>query len=381
MAVSMTRSPLGTTGAGIRSTAVRVALVCPYSLSLPGGVQGQVLALGRALRLLGHQVRVLGPCDGPPPDVGVTPLGNCIPTAINGSMAPVAPDPSCVLRTLHALRDETFDVLHLHEPLSPGPTLTSLVMGSVPMVGTFHAAGSSAPYRWLRPLARWLALRLAVRCAVSEDARALASASIGGEYVMVNNGIEIERFAKVDPWPTEAPTVLFVSRHESRKGLEVLLDALQRLPAELRVWVASDGPETPRLRARTAGDKRVEWLGRISDEEKARRLRGADVLCAPSLYGESFGMVLLEAMAARTPIVASDLTGYRKMSDDGAAALLVPPGDAAALAAALGKVLREPSTAASLSAAGDARAHEFSMDRLAESYLELYDTASRRPRP
>ena len=355
---------------------MRVGLVCPYSLSLPGGVQGQVLALGRALRGLGHQVRVLGPCDGPPPDVSVTPLGSCIPTAVNGSLAPVAPDPSCVMRTLHVLWDEGFDVLHLHEPLSPGPTLTSLVMASAPLVGTFHAAGRGGPYQWLRPLARWLAPRLDVRAAVSEDARALAAAAIGGEYLILENAIEIERVAKADPWPTAGPTVLFLSRHESRKGLAVLLEAFRELPADVRLWVASSGPETTRLKATTAADRRIEWLGRIGDEEKLRRLRGADVLCAPSLYGESFGMVLLEAMAARTPIVASDLPGYRKMAVDGEAALLVPPRDAPALAAALARVLQEPSTAARLVAAGEARAEALSMDRLAERYVELYQSVA-----
>ena len=374
-----------------------MAVVCPYSLSLPGGVQGQVLALARALRGLGHTVRVLGPCDGPPPEPGITALGNCVPTAANGSVAPIAPDPSCALRTISALHAEQFDVVHLHEPLAPGPTLTSVVLGSSPIVGTFHAAGVSAAYQWLRPLTCWLAQRLTVRCAVSEDARALAAAALGGDYVMVNNGIDVETFAKATPWPTEAPTVLFVSRHESRKGLDVLLDALHRLPGDLRVWVASDGPDTARLKAAVGGDPRVEWLGRIGDDEKARRLRGADVLCAPSLHGESFGMVLLEGMAAQTPVVASDIPGYRRVAGperpservagperpservagtrEGEAALLVPPGDPVALAAALDRALGDAATARTLVAAGEVRAAEFSMDRLAERYVELYQLA------
>lgn len=367
-----------------------MALVCPYSLSLPGGVQGQVLALARALRGLGHIVRVLGPCDGPPPEPGVTPLGNCVPTAANGSVAPIAPDPSCALRTIAALRTERFDVVHLHEPLAPGPTLTSVALGSSPIVGTFHAAGVSAAYRWLRPLTCWLAQRLTVRCAVSEEARVLAAAALGGEYVMVNNGIDVAAFAKATPWPTAAPTVLFVSRHESRKGLEVLLAALDHLPADLRVWVASDGPDTARLKATTGADRRVEWLGRISDEEKASRLRGADVLCAPSLHGESFGMVLLEGMAAQTPVVGSDIPGYRRVAgpgrsseradgdDPSEAALLVPPGDPVALAQALDRALNDTLAARALVAAGEARALEFSMDRLAERYVELYVEARER---
>ena len=355
---------------------VRVGLVSPYSLSLPGGVQGQVLGLARALRAHGHQVRVLGPCDGAPPEVGITPLGNSIPTAANGSMAPVAPDPSNALRTLSALRDEHFDVIHLHEPIAPGCTVTTLVYGGAPLVGTFHAAGTSAAYRWLAPLTCWLANRLTVRCAVSEDARALAASHLGGDYVLLHNGIEVERFTKAAPWPTEGPTVLFLSRHEERKGLDVLIAALPRLPAHARVWIASDGPDTARLKAAAAGDARVEWLGRIAEDEKLRRLRGAHVLCAPSLRGESFGMILLEAMAAETPIVASDIPGYRNVvGDDEEAALLVPPGDARALGDALRIVLEDPDLGASLAAAGDARAAQFSMDHLAERYVDVYRSA------
>jgi phosphatidylinositol alpha-mannosyltransferase len=357
---------------------VRVGLVCPYSLSLPGGVQGQVRGLARSIRKLGHEARVLGPCDGPPPEVGVIPLGNTLATLANGSVAPLAPDLPCVLRTMRALEDEDFDVLHLHEPLVPGPTLTSLVLSPVPTVATFHAAGTSAAYRWLRPLARWLGRRLTVRCAVSEDAREMAERALGGEYVVLYNGIDVEWFAKATPWPTAGPTMAFVSRHEERKGLDVLLAALAHLPEDVRLWVASDGPETARLQAQVADDPRVEWLGRLTEEEKAQRIRGADVLCAPSLRGESFGMVLLEGMAARTPVVASDLPGYRNVGRHGREALLVPPGDAKALARAIIEVLEDPSLAATLVAGGEARAAEFSMDRLAERYLDLYEVARAR---
>jgi phosphatidylinositol alpha-mannosyltransferase len=280
-----------------------------------------------------------------------------------------------VLRTIRALRDEDFDVVHLHEPLAPGPTLTSVVFTSAPTIGTFHAAGTSAAYLYLRPLTRWLGRRLSIRCAVSEDARAMAARALGGDYVLVHNGIDIERFAKASPWPTEAPTVLFLSRHESRKGLEVLLDSLPHLPGDVQLWIASDGPDTARLRAKVANEARVHWLGRITEEEKAQRLRTADVLCAPSLGGESFGMVLLEGMAAHTAIVASDLPGYSNVARHEKEALLVTRGDPRALAAAIRRVLDEPQLAASLIAGGEARAAEFSMDRLADRYIELYQRA------
>jgi phosphatidylinositol alpha-mannosyltransferase len=302
----------------------------------------------------------------------VTPLGNCIPLAANGSVAPIAPDLPCALRTIRALRDEAFDVVHVHEPMVPGPPMTTGVMASAPLLGTFHAAGTSASYRYAGGPLRWLAGRLDRRCAVSEDARRLAEEHLGGTYELVFNGIEVERFSKATPWPTDAPTILFLGRHEPRKGLAVLLEAMAELPADLRLWVAGDGPETARLQGATSGDPRVEWLGRLDDDEKARRLRAADAFCAPSLHGESFGVVLLEAMAAATPIVASDLPGYRNVARPGAEAILVPPGDAGALAAALSEVLTSGRRASELVAAGELRADELSMDHLAERYLALY---------
>ena len=351
---------------------MRIGIVCPYSLTLPGGVQGQVLALARALRQQGHEVRVLGPCDGPPPDAGVTPLGDSIPTAANGSMAPIAPDPSAQLRTIRALRDERFDVVHIHEPLAPGVSQTALMFKSQPVVGTFHAAGDSAAYRWLNPVVRWLASRIDLRCAVSADARDMAVRALGGEYTLVFNGVELAPYAKASPAPTAGPTILFLGRHEPRKGLAVLLEAMGELPSGVRLWVASDGPETEVLRRRVAGDVRIEWLGRISEEEKVSRLRAADVFCAPSLGGESFGVVLLEAMAAGTPVVASDLPGYANVARADQDALLVPSGDAVALADALRRVLTDSGLSRSLIASGDGRAVSFSMDRLAEVYLDLY---------
>ena len=352
---------------------MRVGLVCPYSLTTPGGVQGQVLGLARSLRHLGHEARVLGPCDGPPPDAGVTPLGRSVPTAANGSVAPIAPDPACQLRTIRALRDEGFDVLNLHEPLVPGPCMTAILFRNAPIIGTFHAAGGSAAYRYLNWGVRQLARRLDHRCAVSVDAWQMAQEALGGDYTLLFNGIEVERFAKASPWPSDAPTIFFVGRHEPRKGLAVLLEALQSLPADVRLWIAGDGPETASLQARYSHDARVEWLGRIDDHEKASRLRGADVFCAPSLRGESFGVVLLEGMAAQTPVVASDLPGYRNVARSGADGILVPPDDAAALAAALAKVLENPTCAERLVASGRERAEEFSMDNLAARYVELYE--------
>jgi phosphatidylinositol alpha-mannosyltransferase len=352
---------------------LRIGMVCPYSLTVPGGVQGQVLGLARELRRQGHEVRVLGPCDGPPPEPFVTPLGNSLPTSANGSIAPLAPDASAALRTIRALNDEEFDVLHVHEPLVPGPPMTTLFMHPAPIVGTFHAAGRSTSYRVFKPLVvRW-AEHISRRVVVSKDALELVRSHLGGEhYRVLFNGVEVDAIAGTKPVDTERPTILFIGRLEERKGLDVLLEAMAALPDDVGLWICGDGPDGVRLRAEHGDDPRISWLGRISDAEKFARLRGADVLCAPSLHGESFGVVLVEAMAASTTVVASSLDGYRNVATDGVDALLVPPGDAAALAAALCRVLADGDLAARLHVAGWERAQRFSMTALAAAYVAIY---------
>lgn len=350
-------------------------MVCPYSLSIPGGVQAQVLGLCRELRRMGHEARVLGPCDGPPPEPFVTPLGDSLPTSANGSIAPLAPDPSASLRTFRALRDEEFDVLHIHEPLAPGPPITTLTLHVAPTVGTFHAAGRSTSYRLLGPALARLLDRLDQRVVVSKDALALVLGHLGGDaadYRVLFNGVETTEIRSATPLVSSRPAVFFLGRHEERKGLEVLLAALRLLDLDVACWVAGDGPDTARLRAEFGSDRRIEWLGRVSDPDKIARLRGASVFCAPSLHGESFGVVLIEAMAAGTPVVASALDGYRNVATDGVNALLTPPGDPAALAAALRRVLTDQALAASLVERGTLRADEFAMSTLAQHYVQIY---------
>ena len=360
---------------------MRVALVCPYSLSRPGGVQGQVLGLARALEVLGHSTLVLAPADGPVDAPGlaseVVVLGRSLALPANGSVVPVSLGPLAAARAVRVIGDNAVDLVHLHEPLAPGAGYACLLRCSQPLVGTFHRAGSSTAYRLLGPLARWAAGRLDVRCAVSPAAMTTAVDALGGTYEIVGNGVEVDRFARGPAWPTVGPTVLFVGRHERRKGLGVLLDAFARLgrgPAAT-LWVVGQGPETDELRARSAGDGRVQWLGPVDDDELAARLRGAHVLCAPSLGGESFGMVLLEAMAARTAVVASDIPGYAFVA--GAHARLVVPGAPGALAVALEAAVADAQagTGASSPDALDlafAHASTWSMTRLAERYAGIY---------
>jgi len=350
---------------------LRIGMFCPYSLTVPGGVQGQVMGLARTLRQRGHEVRVLGPCDGAPPETFVTPLGDSLPTPANGSMAPIAPDPSAALRTIRALRDEEFDLLHLHEPLSPGPNLTALTMLTAPIVATFHAAGDSASYRYLNSAARSFASRIDRRVAVSPDARELAERYLGGEYRLIPNAVPLGTYGAGESVERRR-TIFFCGRHEPRKGLDVLLRSVGALPSDVRILVASDGPQTDELKASHRDDARVEWLGRITEAEKARHLRESAVFVAPSLGGESFGVVLIEAMAAGCPVIASDIDGYRNVATDGKDALLVPPGDDVALGQAILRVLSDEALAALLGRRGLVRSGDFSMDLQAESYIDLY---------
>ena len=350
-------------------SSVRVGMISPYSFTLPGGVQMQALYLARALRRRGVSVSLLGPCDGPPPEPDIIPIGNSLFIAANGSFAPIAFDIPAFQRSYAVLRDQRFDLLHVHEPLVPAPSLAALVSKRAPLVATFHAAGGSAAYDNVSPVLRWVCNRLDWRGAVSTDAAELARRFLGGTYEVLFNGVPVERFREAKPHATEGPTIFFVGRHEPRKGLAVLLAAMRRLPDDVVLWVAGEGPQTESLRRRMAGDNRIRWLGRISEEEKISRLRGADVFCAPSLRGESFGVVLLEAMAAETPIVASDIPGYARVARPGIEATMVPPGDTERLAEALRRTLTTPGD---LVARGIERAERFSMDRLAERYEAVY---------
>jgi len=352
---------------------LRVAMVSPYSVSVPGGVQAQVMGLARELRRIGHEVRVLAPCDGPPPEPFVTPLGQSLPTSANGSVAPLAPDPSAALRTIRALNDEAFDVIHLHEPIVPGPTVTSLLLRLAPTVGTFHAAGDSSSYRVLNKTARWAANHLSARVAVSEAAKELASRYLDGEYQVLFNGIETSRYLKHGAEREVQPTIFFCGRFEPRKGLEVLLGAMKHLPHNFTLWIAADGPGIDEMHRQYESDKRILWLGRITETDKLDRLSRCTVFCAPSLRGESFGIVLLEAMAAAAPLVTTDIDGYRNVATHELNALLVAPGDEEQLAKSITRIVNDTNLSQRLVAGGLKRAEDFSMQRLAREYVVIYE--------
>jgi len=376
-------------------------MLSPYSLSRPGGVQGQVLGLSRALQAMGHDVTVLGPDDelselsqawelagltgpsgpaGPDASPDVFVVGSPRGVRSNGSVAPVTISPLAAARAERFVRRGEFDVVHLHEPFAPLAPYWIVLHSSLPMVGTFHRAGVSRWVPFLKPLAKFAGARMQVRVAVSEAARQTGISSCGGQFEVLFNGVDMERFSRVEPVrdPEGRPVVLFLGRHEARKGLNVLLDAFAMVERPAVLWVAGGGPGGEVQRRRHPESDRVHWLGMLSDDEVSARLAGADVLCAPSLRGESFGMVVLEGMAARCAVVASDLDGYAAAA--GGHAALVPPGDVGALARALGVALADvvegggQSSVDALKAA-EVYAERWSMDALAARYVELYERA------
>jgi phosphatidylinositol alpha-mannosyltransferase len=356
-------------------------LSCPYSLSFMGGVQGQVLGLGRALRAQGVDARIIAPCDGPPPAPGIISVGPSTRMPSNGSVAPIATGRAVARRALEAIRSFGPDVLHLHEALAPGANHAALVGTTLPVVGTFHSArsGRNGWYDTFRTGLRPMLRRVTVATAVSDQAARQVELTFRAECEIVPNGVDVDDYHAVTPWPVPLrPVIAFVGRHEPRKGLAVLLDAFARLERDAELWVMGEGPQTAQLRDRKLAN--VVWLGRVGEEEKASRLRSATVACFPAISGESFGVVLLEAMASGAAVVASDIDGYATVARADIEAELVPPNDADGLAVALRRVLEDSTHRNALVAAGRARADEFSMMHVAEQFIKIYERALASPR-
>jgi phosphatidyl-myo-inositol alpha-mannosyltransferase len=355
----------------------RVALVSPYALSVPGGVQTQVRAMARDLARRGVDVVVCSPgaTDAGLVVAGVAhaAMGDVVSVRANGSRAPVTLSraASRAFASIAAtLRD---GVVHVHEPFAPVAAYDLLREHRRPTVATFHRGGTGPAYTVGSPVIRRLRRGIDVAAAVSRHAADTIGSAAGLGAEVLFNGVELDLVDAATPTATIAPTVLFVGRHEERKGLVVLLEALARIDLPIACWVLGDGPQTDVLQRRFANDARIEWLGARDDDEKLSRMRGADLLCVPSLGGESFGLVPLEGMAARTAVVASDIDGYREAT--GGHATLVAPGDAAALADVLRSAIVRPSTKRALAAAR-AHAEGWSVHALVERYLELYERAA-----
>lgn len=361
---------------------MRVCIVTPYDLSHEGGVNRHVRGLGSALELLGHQASILGPASGFVPP-GCEAVGRALPVPANGSVARIG-----LLVPTGAVRDylstAEFDVVHVHEPLVPGPARHAVHLARAPVVATFHCSAE-------RELGLQRVLRAAVSAsaglsridfgiAVSRAAKAFSRAIYRGRTAVIPNGVDLLRFSagRSRTSASRPPRLLFVGRFgEHRKGFAVLLDAIAMLRAgalPVEAEVIGTGP-AGRFAAR-AQKLGVRFLGRTSDATLADRYRAADVFCAPSIGGESFGMVIAEAMAAGCPVVAIEIPGYVEAARG--AALLVPPGDAGALAVALRRVCVEPSLRVRLVTRGRARAEALCWTRVAARVLHVYRSAAAR---
>ncbi len=379
---------------------MRVALVCGYDWAVPGGVQSQLDALARALAEAGHDVAVVAPVTAragrPTPGAGpgegflLFPAGRSIGLPVNGSIAPVAPTPAAAVATRRALRRFRPDVVHVHEPLVPGPPLAAVLGGPRPVVVTFHRADSDVLYRAEgRLLGPLLGRRVDAATAVSEAAIATARTVLGQHLpsiIEVRNGVDLRRgerarlaLARVSgeagaPYKNGSrPRVVYAGRHEPRKGVAVLVGAARRLGPDVEVVIAGDGPERTSLERQAAADPAVRFVGRLEDEPQAELVASADVFVAPAVGGESFGLVLLEAMAAGTCVVASDIPGYRLAA--AGAAVLVAPGDSAALAACVSDVLADHEKRRRAVELGLARARECAIETVMERYVEVYRAA------
>jgi phosphatidylinositol alpha-mannosyltransferase len=326
---------------------VRVGLVCPYSWSVPGGVQSHVAGLASALQALGVETEILAP------EGGEVPLGRGIAIPSNGSVQRVALSPATIARTARAVRRRGYDVVHLHEPMLPAVCLTAIAATRVPIVATFHMYRRALLwYAVFSPVVRAAARRLDACIAVSPAAAEYARRGTGREAEIVPNGIDYEVLAALEP-ERAGRRILFIGRDEPRKGLSVLRDAHRRLPADVELSLVGGGH------------------AQVSERELRRELARADVLAAPSLKGESFGLVLAEAMAAGVPVVASDIVGYREVLSAGG--VLVPPGDAAALAQALERLLGDSTECARLASAGRREAARYAWPRVAARVLAVYE--------
>lgn len=336
-----------------------VGLVCPYSLDVPGGVQNHVRDLAAVLAARGHRVQVLAPGE-PSSELPsyVSTAGKAMPVRFNGSVARVAFGPRAVSRVRRWIADGGFDLLHVHEPSAPSISLLALWASDVPVVGTFHSAmprsrAMSSTAAMLRPSME----KITARIAVSESARATLVQHVGGEPVVIPNGVDCAAFAAAVPrpeWVEPAPTVAFLGRiDEPRKGLAVLMEAFPSVLAShptARLLIAGRGDVDG---WRDAADRlrgRVEFLGQVSDADRARLLSSATVYVAPQTGGESFGIVLVEAMAAGAAVAASDLPAFAAVLDDGALGELFAVGDSADLARALTGLLADPGRRAGLRA-------------------------------
>lgn len=380
---------------------MKIALVSPYDFAYPGGVTEHIRHLDQHFRRLGHQVRILAPSSK---DERELPCDNLyrvgeriVGVPANQAVARINLSLTLSRRVKQILAAENFDVIHLHEPFAPAVPITVLRHSKTVNVATFHAARRSyTGYRLGKPiLARYFA-KLHGRIAVSTAAMQFISKYFPATYEIIPNGVDLEQFAdpRLAPFPELRDgylNILFVGRLEKRKGLIYLLKALkhvkQQFPSVRLIVVGAfdaEQLETYERFVRQAGLTEVVFKGFVSSEDKVRYYKSCDIFCAPSIGRESQGIVLLEAMAAGKPVVASNIEGYRTVLAEGDAGLLVPPGDETALAVALTRLIADDHYRARLAEAGRRRVQAYSWDRIARRILAYYEdilASQRRPLP
>lgn len=366
---------------------MRIGMVCPYSFDVPGGVQSHVLQLAEVMRDRGHHVSVLAPASAEAhaqlPDFVVS-GGKAVPIPYNGSVARLRFGPATHRKVKRWLTEGDFDVLHLHEPNAPSLSMLALMIAEGPIVATFHTSTTkSLTLSVFQGILRPLHEKIVGRIAVSDLARRWQMEALGSDAVEIPNGVDVESLksaAPLDGYPKPGKSVLFLGRFdEPRKGMAVLLAALpalvERFP-DVELLIVGRGDEEG-LRSQ-AGELagHLKFLGQVSDEEKASALRSVDVYCAPHTGGESFGIVLVEAMAAGTAVVASDLDAFRRVLADGEVGLLVPVEDPAALADALITVLEDDDLRARYVEVASAEVRRYDWSVVADQIMRVYETVA-----
>ena len=364
----------------------KIALVSPYDYAVPGGANHHIGNLAAQFESWGHQIRVIAPCSEPDSisDANFVPMGRPVPVPTRGSIARVSLSVWLRPRIKRLLDSESFDVIHLHEPFAGFVTANVIRESTTTNIATFHAyPGSRIYYIGGKRLAMPYYRRLHGKIAVSKPALDRISRHFPGTYELIPNGIPVDDFAaEVEPLSELRDgmiNLLFLGRLEKRKGLKYLLAAYSRLKWDwpnLRLLVVGPGQPEPDsyriISERNLQD--VVLVGAVSEQDKARYYKSADIYCSPATGGESFGVVLLEAMAAGVPVVASSIEGYSSVVTPGKDGLLVPPKDDEALADAIATLLREPELRARLVAEGRRTAEEYRWDRIAGRVMDYYTT-------
>lgn len=363
---------------------MRVGIVCPYDWSAPGGVQAHVRDLAESLIAQGHEVSVLAPSETEEglPDYLVS-AGRSIPVPYNGSVARVSFGPVQAARVRRWIKDGQFDVVHVHEAVSPTISVLACWVSNGPLVATQHASfPRSRALNTFYLLAQTAIEKVSARIAVSEKARQTMVEHLGGDAVLIPNGVNCERFADAEPlpgYPRDEPTIFFIGRiDEPRKGLPLLLAAMPRLVAAhpgLQLLVAGPGDvEEVRQQVPPEVAEHVRFLGLVSDEDKVRAFHSADLYIAPNTGGESFGIVLLEAMASGTPVLASDIEAFRLVLEQGRCGALFANEVVDDLVRQASALLADPDRRARLAAAGLERAWQFDWSVVTRDILRVYDS-------